>query len=258
MKIYLILMFIVIFAVFNHDKIETYGTDSKPCVYDKSVEYKLNHYFSRHEETPSIVLNNTEEKPNIEESEDEIKLLNYKIKWIKAEKQTQVKIGGELISLKGKKTINPVWNDGKDTLDYIYSWNQIKLYKLADREIIGIRMKYAICSGLSCSIDYFLIYDTKTKSKNFFGTFRTDNELNFYNLGNGEMSYVSKTYLGESDGIAKEVSNIYELYTLDEKGVFNRRKDEKQKTYFLKRTFKADDYAEFDEKFEQNWIKKID
>ena len=68
---------------------------------------------------------------------------------------------------------------------------------------------------------------------------------------------MGKTYIGESDGVAKEISNVYKLYSMDEKGIFKPRLNDKQKPYFIKRTFEAENYREIDNKFETNWIEEI-
>jgi hypothetical protein len=224
----------------------------------KSVEEKLKDYFYGREIVPSIIVNNTER------DQTEIHLENNKIEWIRVDKEIKIKINDDIFSLKDKKTINSLrlspleQDDDYESVDFANNWEQIKFYKFGDRELIGISIGNEPCTGIGCSVSFQLIYDLKTKSKTFFGTYRIEREVNIYDFKNdGTIDYLGKTYVGESDGIAKEIGNVYKLYSIDEKGIFHLQLNSKQKPYFIKRTFEAESYREIDKKFESNWIEEI-
>ena len=117
-------------------------------------------------------------------------------------------------------------------------------------------MSFDPCTGLGCSVNYYLIYDVLTKTKNFFGTFRTDNELELFNFGNDDkLDYVSKTYNGDAHG-STPIEFIYELYSMEANGQFNGQKNSNGLTYQIKHTTFPNDTTEAD-KFEEHWIVKI-
>jgi hypothetical protein len=228
-------------------------TQKKLPQYKLSVEENLKSYFYGREIVPSIIVNNTER------DQTKIQLENNKIEWIRNEKETKIKINQDLFTLEGKKTINGLQNDDNNgAVNFANNWEQIKFYKFGDRQLIGISMGNEPCTGIGCSVAFQLIYDLKTKSKTFFGTYRIEREVNLYDFKNdGTIDYLGKTYIGESDGVAKEISNVYKLYSMNEKGVFHQQFNNKQKPYFIKRTFEAEDYKEIDSKFEANWLEEI-
>lgn len=228
-------------------------TKVEPSQTKEFIEEKLKYYFYGREIKPSIIVNNTER------NQTEIKLEKNKIKWIRSEKETKVKINGDLFTLKKQKTLNNV-EDEKGDVDFADNWEQIKLFKFGDRQLIGISMVSEHCTGIGCSVEMYLIYDLKTKTKNFFGTYRflLDREFGLFDFKNdGKLDFLSGTYIGESDGVAVEIQNIYEIFTMDETGNFRLQSDNKDNKYFMKRVYKADDYKEIDNKFEQNWIEEI-
>lgn len=148
--------------------------------------------------------------------------------------------------------------DNYEAVDFADNWEQIKFYKFGDRQLIGISMGNEPCTGVGCSVAFQLIYDLKTKSKTFFGTYRIEREVNLYDFKNdGTLDYLGKTYTGGSDSVAKEINNIYKLYTMDEKGSFRLQLDKNQKPYIIKRIFEAESYEEIDNKFDANWIEEI-
>ncbi len=221
--------------------------------YKQSVEEKLKSYFYGREIVPSIIVNNTER------DQTEIRLENHKIEWIRGEKETKIKINDDLFTLKDKRTINGLQDqDNFEAVDFANNWEQIKFYKFGDRQLIGISMGNEPCTGIGCRVAFQLIYDLKTKSKTFFGTYRIEREVSLYDFKNdGTIDYLGKTYLGGSDGVIKEIINVYKLYSIDEKGVFHLQLNNKQKPYFIKRFFEPEDYREIHGKFEANWIEEI-
>ncbi len=221
--------------------------------YKQTVEEKLKSYFYGREIIPSIIVNNTER------DQTKINLENNIVEWIRNENETKVRINDDIFTLKDKKTINGLQDENNfESVDFANDWEQIKLYKFGERQLIGISMDNEPCTGIGCSVAFQLIYDLKTKSKTFFGTYRIEREVNLYDFKNdGTIDYLGKTYSGGSDSVAKEISNVYKLYSIDEKGVFHLQLNNKQTPYFIKRTFEPEDYSEIDGKFEANWIEEI-
>ncbi len=217
-------------------------------VYDR-----LKNHFDLYRITPSIIINNTQG------NQTDIQLGNYKIKWINNEDETKIKIDNDLFTLKDKETLNVVngiVRNKKDAVDFANNWDEVRLYKYNEDEYIGIRMPSYPCVGLGCSVHYFLIYDTKTKTKNFFGTFRVDNELELFNFSNDDkIDYVSKTYNADIHN-AETIEIVYQLYSIDTDGKFREQKDENGLTYQIKHTTFPTQPAKFEELIE-NWVVDI-
>ncbi|MES2593666.1 MAG: hypothetical protein V4608_17415 [Bacteroidota bacterium] len=214
-----------------------------------NINDKLTRHFELYRIKPCIEINNTEGHQTY------IELANHKIKWFDADDETKIKIDNDLIPLKDKATLNVVW-DNRDSVDFANNWDEIKLYKHNGKEYIGIRMSFAPCTGLGCSVEYFLIYDVATKTKNFFGTFRTYDELELFDFSNDDkVDYVSKTYRGDSHG-STPIEFIYELYSMDAKGHFREQKDSKGLTYQIKQITFPNDTTKTDELTER-WITKL-
>lgn len=219
--------------------------------YTENINDRLERHFDFYRLKPSIEINNTEG------NQTNIQLANHKIKWFNSEDETKIKIDNDLFTLKDKVTLNEIQED-KDSVDFANNWDEIKLFKHNGREYIGIRMSFEPCTGLACSVNYYLIYDVKTKTKNFFGTFRTENELELFDFGNDDkIDYISKTYLEQNDIEPQEIINLYKLYSIDITGKFSLQVDSQHKPYFIKRTFNSDTDKEIEEKFEQHWVTKI-
>jgi hypothetical protein len=224
-------------------------TKAEFLVIETAILDKLKQHFEAHKIKPSVQINNTEG------NQTDIQLANHKIKWFDKDDETKIKIDNDLFTLKDKVTLNNV-NYGKDSVDFSNNWDEIKLFKHNDREYIGIRMSFAPCVGLGCSVDFFLIYDVKTKTKNFFGTFRTDRELELFNYGNDDkIDFVAKTHNGSANG-STPIEYIYELYSMDTNGQFKVQKDSSGLTYQIKHTFFPNDTTKTD-KLTEHWITKI-
>jgi len=216
---------------------------------ETNINDKLKRHFELYRIKPSIEINNTEG------NQTDIQLANHKIKWFDKDDETKIKIDNDLFTLKDKVTLNIV-HYGKDSVDFTNNWDEIKLFRNNDREYIGIRMSFSPCTGLGCSVDYFLIYDVKTKTKNFFGTFRTDNELELFNFSNDDkIDFVAKTFNGDAHG-STPIEFIYELYSMDTNGQFKEQKDKGGLTYQIKHTTFPNDTTKTDELWE-HWIAKI-
>ncbi len=224
-------------------------TKSEFLVIETAILDKLKQHFEAHKIKPSVQINNTEG------NQTDIQLANHKIKWFDKDDETKIKIDNDLFTLKDKVTLNNV-SYGKVSVDFSNNWDEIKLFKHNNREYIGIRMSFAPCVGLGCSVDFFLIYDVKTKTKNFFGTFRTDRELELFNYGNDEkIDFVAKTHNGSANG-STPIEYIYELYSMDTNGQFKVQKDSSGLTYQIKHTFFPNDTTKAD-KLTEHWITKI-
>ena len=209
----------------------------------------LDHYFSEYEIIPSIAVNNTEG------NQTEVELSNHRIKWLNTDDETKIKIDNDLFTLKDKSTLNIVW-ENRDSVDFADNWDEIKLYKFNDRKIIGIRMSNHRCNGIGCSVNYFLVYDIQSKTKTFFGTFRTDNKLALYNFKNDEkLDYLSKTFSGDAGG-STPMQFIYELYSMENRGNFILQKNSSGQTYEIKQTTFPNDTTKT-ETFEQRWLIEI-
>jgi hypothetical protein len=223
-----------------------------------SVKERLDHYFLGRELKPWFIVNNLD----WDRDTSDTTVGGHRIKWTSSYKEeTKVDIDGDLFSLEGKFSLNKldeVESDEGREVDFANRWSQIKLYDLDGRQLIGISMGSHPCTGTGCGVTFFLVYDLKTKSKSFFGSYRIDHEVKLYDFGNdGTIDFLSGTYSGGSDGIAKEISNIHELYTMDENGNFKPRSDKDGKKYFFKKTFKEKNYKELDTRFIHNWIEEI-
>ena len=189
----------------------------------EDIDERLQKHFDLYRLTPSIEINNTAENY----TEFQIGVHNFE--WIDTDEETKIKINNDLFTLKDKTTLNIV-SDRKDSVDFANYWDEIKLYKHNDKEYIGIKMLFSPCVGLGCSVAYFLIYDITTKSKNFFGTFKMDQNLDLYDfLNDDKIDYVSKTFNGYSyDSTPNEI--IYERYSIDVNGEFKKLEDESDLT----------------------------
>jgi hypothetical protein len=224
-------------------------TKAEFLVIETAILDKLKQHFEAHKIKPSVQINNTEG------NQTDIQLANHKIKWFDKDDETKIKIDNDLFTLKDKVTLNNV-SYGKVSVDFSNNWDEIKLFKHNNREYIGIRMSFAPCVGLGCSVDFFLIYDVKTKTKNFFGTFRTDRELELFNYGNDEkIDFVAKTHNGSANG-STPIEYIYELYSMDTNGQFKVQKDSSGLTYQIKHTSFPNDTTKTD-KLTEHWITKI-
>lgn len=198
---------------------------------------------------PLIEINNTDG------NQTDIQIANHRIKWLDSEDETKMKIDNDIFTLKDKVTLNIVHYE-KGTVDFVNNWDEIKLFKHNDREYIGVRMSFSPCTGLGCSVDYFLIYDVKTNAKNFFGTFRTDNELELFDFKNDEkIDFVAKTYNGDAHG-STPIELIYELYSMDSNGEFKVQKDNGGLTYQIIHTTFPNDTKKTD-KLTEHWITQI-
>jgi len=220
----------------------------KPKAPSQSIGSLLTSYFSTYEISPILTINNTSRR------QDKIILAGHKIQWLVKNEETMIKIDNDLFTLKGKATLNPIWDDGKDTVDDVCVWDEVKLYNINHRELICISMGYVHCNGLACSLRCYLVYDPTTRRKNFFGSIYTSGDINLYDFKNDDkIDYVASAYFEDDSEWAKRV---YVLYSMDKNGQFNILKTEKSSSYSLKHTFSRREPTKADT-LEQHWITKI-
>ncbi len=243
---------------------------SKPTACGPTVNERLNKYFDLAEELPEQILNNKDTPAVWEPKTQLIKIGDHTIRWInevtKLSARSRVEIDGDLIAFEGLESTNEADESRRISLDNSGEWRQIKLYKFYQKDFITITMGPETCTGLSCGIATQLIYDTRSKKKTFFGTFRTDEEVRFFRFtGEVEYFYLSKRFDGDPHGEEK-ASVTYHLYKLSPDGDLETQKDEKGASYFIKHTYFPDIFntetrtfnpAEKTDILTQHWFEQI-
>lgn len=263
MKQLAISFLLILFTLMGRDQIaisQAMKSSNSKC--DPLINERLSDYFERSQEKPAQIINNVD-NPGLRESKTKtIKIGNHTVEWIDKvglrDRESSVKINGDLILLKDKKSVNSA--DGSETLElnFVGRWDQIKLYQLYNQEIIGIAMSAEMCTGLMCSVGAELLYDVKTKAKTFFGTFRVNSEVKLFRFPNEEAYYyVSKNFSGDPHTETSPAVVTYELRRLDSDGTFQIQKKPKSGNYFIKHTTFPAKEQKIDS-LEQNWIEKFD
>lgn len=188
---------------------------------------------------------------NIDFNLTDVTIKGHRIQWFDSEDRTRIKIDSHLFTLDDNITLNPVTDTKKDSLSFPNNWDKIKLYKTPGKksDIILITMTYHPCTGLGCSVEYILIYDTATKTKNFFGSFRGSHTAELYDFGNGKLSYLSNTYIGDFHG-ATTVEYVDNIYERNSGGSFVIKTDNNKKPYFIKSAWNPDTKKD---SLEVNW-----
>lgn len=188
---------------------------------------------------------------NIDLKLTDVTIKGHRIQWFDSEDRTRIKIGSHLFTLDDHITLNPVTDTKKDSLGFPNNWDKIKLYKTPGKksEIILVTMAYHPCTGLGCSVEYTLIYDTATKTKNFFGSFRGSDTEQLYDFGNGKLSYLGNTYIGDFHG-ATTVEYVTNIYERNSDGSFTIKTDNNKKPYFIKNAWYPNTKKE---SLEVNW-----
>ncbi len=216
----------------------------------QSEEYGLDDYFKKNEIQPTAVFTNMHDA-------SEILFFNHSVKWISKGGEIWMNIDGDVFRLDKGVTLNDVWGNDNDSVNYMNDWDEMKYYKYKNSEMIGIRMYFDQCTGIGCSVNYFLLYDLKKKTKNYFGTFRTDNKLALYSFNNkGSVGYLSRTFIGDAQG-ATEMNFITELYSLNDNGVFVLQKDLNGKPYQIIQTTFPNDTTIVGDKVTVHWFENI-
>jgi hypothetical protein len=234
-----------------------------------SANEKLINYFRLQETKPAQIVNNLD--PGAWKSRRSIiNVGKHKIEWVlkvtEGTSKTTLKIDDHRISLEGIQSTNLADGEDRIVFEQVDRWEQVKLYDLGNRKLIGITLCPQSCTGLSCGVAAQLLYDLKTRKATFFGTFRSDDEVRLFRLTNDEeFYYLSKNFEGDYHG--KEFSITYNAYRLTADGTFDLQKDDSGKAYYLKHTMFPVDIepytlrklsGEKPDQLEQNWIGKID
>lgn len=239
--------------------------------YGPSITERLRDHFDRNEIQPDLVINNNRDFGAVRTKLRTTKLANHRIVWISTATENDVelslKIDNETISLIDRVSLNDVDDDQK--WSFVNDWDQVKLYTIGNREIIGITFIPTRCTGLMCGISAQLLYDIKTKSRTFFGTFRTDSNVRLFRYSQDDTPYyIAKNFDGDPHGLTTPAVVSYELYKFQPNGQFLIQKDSAGKNYFIKHT--TFPYLDFegqevvpkkvlkDDELEQNWIRKVE
>lgn len=255
MKYLPLLLFCSVIFVSCKENVTIKKTTHEDCKHDydttrivRSNDERLSKYFALHEISPKIIIN------NIDSSQTNITLGDHSLKWEVIKNQKNLIIDKNIIQLKNEITINEVHNLQKDTLNAAKNWTQIKLYQYSGREIIALEMKYLHCDDPSCISNFYLFYDTKNKSTNYFGTFRSNLEMNLYNFGDGKISFVSQSHLNYPACNAR----IFNPYTIDDEGIFRLQTKKDGKPYQIEQNYTDEGIKEFERLEQSAWIKKIE
>jgi hypothetical protein len=214
----------------------------------KQVDYGqiIEDYLKTKTIEPTIVFNNDGRK--------DFTLLNHKFSWKELKKGVEITIDGHTINTNDKVTLNPVWDSGKDSVNFSNYLQQIKIYE--HDSLIGFVLTSSPCSGLGCGINYQIIYDLKTKKESYFGRFRTGLEFELYNFNSDDRpDFVSKTFFGRNaQGID---TTEFVLYSQTQNGDFTELKSEEKERFWFKHTYTEFQLNLDNERFEENWIEKI-
>ena len=260
-------------AISNSQNSNTHLTTEQAKTCGPSVAERLQNYFDNEEIRPTQVVNNIEDTGAWKSKTSTIRIGNHTIEWVdtvgRRDSESSIKIDGEMIALKDKRSTNQADGDRPIDLRDIEQWDQIKLYKLNEGDVVGITMLPRSCTGLMCGVAAQLIYDVKTKQKTYFGTFRTDDETRLFRITSGnDYYYVSKNFNGDPHGLTSPQVITYELFKREKSGRFVVQKNAAGEKYYIRHTvfpdmeFKGGDVVPKKElspdTLEQNWIEKIE
>lgn len=195
---------------------------------------------------PTFVIENVDK--------NEFDLLKHKISWIELEKGLEITVDGQTITTSDKVTSNAVWDSDVDSVNFANYLQKVSLYE--SESLIGFVLTSSPCTGLGCGVNYQIIYDLKTGKQTYFGRFRTGFEFQLYNFNSDEMpDYLSKTFYGRNaQGID---TTEYVLYSQTKNGDFEIYGTGKQQKFWFKHTYSEFQQNLDNEKFEENWIEKI-
>ncbi|WBL24140.1 hypothetical protein [Zunongwangia sp. HGR-M22] len=210
--------------------------------YGKMIEV----YLQTKKIEPTIVFDN--------DKRNKINLLEHKFSWRNLEKGIEIIVDGHAFTTSNKMTSNIVWDSGVENVNFANFLQQIKIYK--DESIIGFVLINKPCTGLGCSINYQIIYNLKTKKQTYFGRFRSGFEFELYNFNSdNQTDFLSKTFYGRNaQGID---TTEFVLYSQTQKGDFKKFETEEQKKFWFKHTYTEFQLNLDNDKFEENWIEKI-
>ena len=227
------------------------STINRTEIQSNNIEYGVlvEEYLKTKSIEPTIVFNN--------DGRSEINLLKHRISWRQNKDEIGIKIiiDGHIINTKDRVTLNNVWGTGIDSINFANSIQQVKIYE--EDSLIGFVLTYEPCSGLGCGVNYQLIYCFKTKQLSCFGRFRTGFEFELYNFNSDNLpDYLSKTFYGRNNAQMIDTT-LFVMYSQTKYGNFKEFKTNNQKGYWFKRIYSEFGVESINEKFEENWIGKI-
>ena len=218
-----------------------------------AIQDDLKKYFEKYEIKPAHIVN------DLGYGIRKVSFEDHEILWKDTNDITEVTIDGDKITLDDFATLNSVWNDEHDSVSFMNSWYQIKLYKHKGRDLIVIMMGNYPCMGLGCMVNHFLVYDLKNRTRNFFGAFFLEDEGNLYDFSvDGDISYVSRTFNGDANDPSGSMSKdfIYEIFTLNAKGSFIQGKDFQKRPYQIAYTIPPHNLADT-AYYRENWFQPV-
>lgn len=195
---------------------------------------------------PTLVIENVDK--------NELDLLKHKISWRELDKGLEITVDGRTITTSDKVTSNAVWDSDVDSVNFTNYLQQVTLYE--SESLIGFVLTSTPCTGLGCGVNYQIIYDLKTGKQTYFGRFRTGFEFQLYNFNSDDRpDYLSKTFYGRNaQGID---TTEYVLYSQTKNGDFEEFGTGEQQKFWFKHTYTEFQQNLDNEKFEENWIEKI-
>ncbi len=196
---------------------------------------------------PTVVFNNDGRK--------ELDLLEHKLSWRKLKKGIEITIDAYIIRTTDNVTSNIVWGSTKDNVNFANQVQRVIIYK--EYQLIGFVLTNAPCTGLGCHVNYQIIYDLTSRKETYFGRFRTGSEFELYDFNSDNRpDYLSKTFFGSNTQGVNTTEFV--LYSQTTNGDFSKFESEEQKRFWFKHTYTASQRYLNNEKFEEEWIEKID
>ncbi len=236
----------------------------------RSANEKLTNYFELRKIVPAHIVNNLDQG-EWRSQRALISIGRHKVEFTNTVNRSNstfdIRVDAKRISLDGLESANSAEGDSKISASMVDEWQQVRLYQLDDRSLIGITLRPRTCTGLSCSVAAQLYYDLTTGKATLFGTFRADDEAQLYRLTNDVGYYhMSKRFDGDPHGNA-EFSLTYNAYELKKNGDFEIRKGNSGNPVYLKLTMFPNAIEPYTlqklnegnaDKLEQDWIERID
>ena len=234
------------------------------------AERRLGAHFERYKVAPVMTIDSQDSTYEPDSPRQLIKIGSHQVEWLtdlddRGVSTRALRINGVLIPLEGEKTLNQVDENGSEDVGWVNDWWQIRLYKLDDRELLGIEMNQSGCTGLGCSVSIQLVYDLKTKKRNYFGTFRTDSEIRIFRFaGENEYFYVSRSC--DCVNASGEYVVTYNIYKMRPDGEFVIQNAPNGKPYFIRHSFYPAETEPYTgrvippkepDKLEHGWIRPI-
>lgn len=147
------------------------------------------------------------------------------------EQGTWIVIDGHRIALGGKVTGNNVSYGEPDSVDLANNWNYARLYRHQGRELLLLSLVFEPCTGLGCSVQYYLLYDVPTGAVTFFGSFNGD-EYPALLPWKDRYAFVAEDFSGDPQG-ATPMTFRRHLFTQSADGHFRAHPDPQGKPYEL-------------------------